>query len=163
MFIAYSSVTHINFNFLVLMFFVTISKRRSFLIIITHGVVASLIFWFLGLIYYKSATRRVYFLRGVQRGFYILNLLVFLANFRIPPFVRVFQEILFFSVIFSFNHFLLFYLGFYIIIIIYYNIYFRVSFSIKNKKKVVFSCRESIFLFVFIRFLCNYLYLQVVF
>lgn len=42
--IAYSSVTHINFGILCIIFFFLISKKINFLITITHGIVASLIF-----------------------------------------------------------------------------------------------------------------------
>lgn len=162
-YVAYSSVTHINLTFFILTLFLSVGKNTSYLIILTHGVTASFMFWFMGLSYYFCFSRFIYFNGSVQRSFYCLVLLLFFSNFRIPPLLGVFQEVLFLRSLFSFSFLLVGFLFFYLVLVMYYNIYLGVLFLLKgNRLYVSFCCSVSV-LFSFVLFMFNYFILVFVF
>jgi NADH-ubiquinone oxidoreductase chain 4 len=154
-YVAFSSVTHINLTFFVLVMLLGLSKNISYIIIISHGVTASLIFWLIGLSYYASFSRSLYFNKGWCLRFLILILIIFFSNFRIPPMIVFFQEAIFVSVLYKLRFVVVFFLFFYIVFVIYYNIFLGVLFLIKNDLNVRFVS-DSSFLFVFSVFMFNF-------
>jgi NADH:ubiquinone oxidoreductase subunit 4 (subunit M) len=131
--IAYSSITHINFRFFVIFFFFSEVKILNFFIILSHGVVASLIFWRFGLVYYLSFTRNLFFLKGMQNSFFFLMFTIYLVNFGLPPFTRFIQELFLFFSIFVYRFFFIFFFFVYFVFIMYYNIFFCLFFFFKKK------------------------------
>ena len=153
--IAYSSVTHINFGFICILFFFCLGKFLNFFIIVTHGIISSLMFWFFGILYYLRYRRSLYFIKGVQFYLFIFFSVICLCNFGFPPFFRCYQEFFFFLVIYRrrFWFFLIFVI--YFIVLIYYNIFFCLNVLFKKKKFFIFFLDYYIFIF-FILVILNY-------
>lgn len=160
--IAYSSIAHINFGIFCLSFFCLVSKERNFLIILTHGVTASLMFWVFGLVYYSRFTRYLFFVKGIQFFFFFLTFLIFLTNFGVPPFLSFIQEFFFFFSIFSYSWLFFFIFIVFFVVIIYYNIFF--SFIFLKKAKIIFFFVNQNFLLTFsLIFSLNYFFLFFIF
>jgi len=94
-YIAYSSVVHMNFRLLFLILVRVNRKTSTTLILLLHGVVASLLFWGFSLFYYTRKNRAIYSLRGLSNNHFTqLTCILLLCNFRVPPSLAFFQELL---------------------------------------------------------------------
>lgn len=104
--VAYSSVCHINFLGFVLSSFSGGGELASILVILTHGVSSSAIFWIVGGIYYKTGTRQILYLSRSfihsLRGLIIARIVMF-RNFSVPPTLGFWREFVFLRLFLSFS------------------------------------------------------------
>jgi len=125
--IAYSSIAHINFIISILFSFFLKRKNTTILVIVSHGFISGLIFFFIGSYFYFCLTRLLYF-SFLSYKTINLNIIFFIiilfSNFGVPPFISRIREIIIFSILikkFFLARLLLF---FYAIIICYVCIFF---------------------------------------
>ena len=94
---AYSSVTHMSFLLLSLVFITIRSKISSVILILAHGYTSTLIFYLIGEFYHTSGSRIIYFMRRFFRSSIIIGILfsvVFLSNSGVPPSLSFLSEFL---------------------------------------------------------------------
>ena len=129
--VAYLSVAHINFMLCCLLTHFMSSKGASILIIVAHGFSSGIIFFCVGFVYYFILNRSLYFnhLSFVFFPFMVLSITMrMLANFGVPPFLRVLPEVYFFSIIYRFNKNFVFVLLLYCIYMVYISLFFLLNF-----------------------------------
>jgi NADH-ubiquinone oxidoreductase chain 4 len=125
-FIAYSSVAHINFILVRLFTFFSKREKIRTMVIMSHGFISGFLFFSVGLLFYITLTRSIYFSRFSFSIFFIPFLvftLILLANFGVPPFVSSVREIIRFSLIFKFAQSFFLFLLFYAFIVCYFCIF----------------------------------------
>ena len=118
---AYSSISHIRFLLIILVYFLSSLKIRSLVLMLGHGYTSTLIFFLIGEFYHIRGRRIVYYINGfiLSRIFIrVVFSLVFLSNRGVPPSLSFFVEFLGISSVLTFSS-----LGFWVILI-----YFFVSF-----------------------------------
>ena len=121
---AYSSVTHIRFLLLGLIFITMRGKIRSVILILAHGYTSTLIFYLIGEFYHTSGSRIIYFINRFFSSRIIMGILfsvIFLSNSGVPPSLSFLSEFLVIS-----NR-IIFVKRFFIIIFIYFLISFYYS------------------------------------
>jgi len=151
--VAYSSVCHINFILLVLVYYFKRRKLFSYLIIFSHGVSASIIFWRVGFLFHYIFRRNVFWLRGlgqVRGSFIVLIIIVFIRNFGFPFSLAFFQEVFFVFCLRSIRRVVIFLLIFYIVFVCYFSLFLLVNFRrgfgnvyfifLKDYSLLFFSC-----------------------
>lgn len=92
---AYSSVTHIRFLLLALVFISMRGKIRRLMLILAHGYTSTLIFYLIGEFYHTSSRRIIYFINRFFRSRMIIGILfavVFLSNRGVPPSLSFLSE-----------------------------------------------------------------------
>lgn len=92
---AYSSVTHIRFLLLSLIFITIRGKIRSLILILAHGYTSTLIFYLIGEFYHTSSRRIIYFINSFFSSRMIIGILfsvVFLSNSGVPPSLSFLSE-----------------------------------------------------------------------
>jgi NADH:ubiquinone oxidoreductase subunit 4 (subunit M) len=102
--IAFSSVCHMNFSLVVLCLKPVESKLFGVLVMFSHALSSSLIFWVGGMMFHLSFSRQLLSVCGLQQLSLSLCLAVFfvcVSNFGVPPFLSFLSEYLFVGVIFS--------------------------------------------------------------
>lgn len=85
---AYSSITHMRFLLLSVIFLWRRRKTRRFMIMLSHGYVSTLIFYIVGEFFHVSGSRLVYYINGFFSSRLLLGVLfrvVFMANRGVPP------------------------------------------------------------------------------
>lgn len=93
--VAYSSVVHMSFVLLSLVFVSVVGKTRRIMLILAHGYVSSLLFYLVGEFYHISGNRLIYYIRGGFGSRFVFGLLVgvaFLANSGVPFSLAFFSE-----------------------------------------------------------------------
>ena len=123
---AYSSVTHIRFLLLSLIFISIRRKVRRLIIMLAHGYTSTLIFYLIGEYYHTSTRRIIYFINSFFRSRIILGILfslVFLSNRGVPPSLSFLSEFLIIrnSIIFSKEIFTIIF--FYFLVSFYYSLF----------------------------------------
>nr|YP_007183183.1 NADH dehydrogenase subunit 4 [Dictyocaulus eckerti]AFV32102.1 NADH dehydrogenase subunit 4 [Dictyocaulus eckerti] len=126
---AYSSITHMSFLLMCIVFIYLPSKLSSLLLMMGHGYVSSLLFFFIGEFYYYNSTRMIYYFNGFFsfNVFYSMCLsLVFMFNVGLPLSLNFFSE--FFSIVSGmfFSKLVIFVLFFYFFCGFYYSCYLLV-------------------------------------
>lgn len=94
---AYSSVTHIRFLLLSLVFITISRKISSVILILAHGYTSTLMFYLIGEFYHTSGRRMIYFIRRFFSSSMIIGILfsvVFLSNSGVPPSLSFLSEFL---------------------------------------------------------------------
>nr|UXK95597.1 NADH dehydrogenase subunit 4 [Macropostrongyloides woodi] len=92
---AYSSITHMSFLLLSLVFIMMSSKISGLIMMLAHGYTSTLMFYMIGEFYHISSTRMVYFMNSFFNSsmfFGILFSLVFLSNSGVPPSLSFLSE-----------------------------------------------------------------------
>nr|UXK95549.1 NADH dehydrogenase subunit 4 [Macropostrongyloides baylisi] len=92
---AYSSVTHMSFLLLTMIFITMSSKNSSLMMMLAHGYTSTLMFYMIGEFYHTSSTRMIYFMNSFFNSsmfFGILFSLVFLSNSGVPPSLSFLSE-----------------------------------------------------------------------
>nr|YP_008145660.1 NADH dehydrogenase subunit 4 [Ascaridia galli]AGI96013.1 NADH dehydrogenase subunit 4 [Ascaridia galli]ANE06330.1 NADH dehydrogenase subunit 4 [Ascaridia galli]ANE06333.1 NADH dehydrogenase subunit 4 [Ascaridia galli]ANE06334.1 NADH dehydrogenase subunit 4 [Ascaridia galli]ANE06336.1 NADH dehydrogenase subunit 4 [Ascaridia galli] len=124
---AYSSITHMSFLLLSLVFLWSSSKVSGFMMMLSHGYVSTLMFYMVGEFFHVSGSRLIYYMNGFFSSSIFLGILfsvVFMANSGVPPSLSFLTEFITISVFMHFVKggfwliFLYFFLSFY------YSIYF---------------------------------------
>lgn len=123
---AYSSVTHIRFLLLSLIFISIRRKVRRLIIMLAHGYTSTLIFYLIGEYYHTSTRRIIYFINSFFRSRIILGILfslVFLSNRGVPPSLSFLSEFLIIrnSIIFSKEIFIIIFI--YFLVSFYYSLF----------------------------------------
>lgn len=124
---AYSSVTHMGFLLLSIIFLSISGKSSSFFLILAHGYTSTLIFFFIGEFFHVVGRRSVYFINGLLFSsiFVVIFLgFVFLSNSGVPPSLSFFSEFIVVTNSFRFMFYTLFFLFFYFIFSFYYSLYY---------------------------------------
>jgi NADH:ubiquinone oxidoreductase subunit 4 (subunit M) len=129
-FLAFSRIVHINFlifNFLIIN---KLRKFSSFIIIISHGFISTILFYLVGEIYKYNNSRLFYFIKRIffnNWKFLFICLLFFLFNIGLPINLSFFSELIGFLRIYNFKF------TFLIIIFIYFIYrFFYILFIILN-------------------------------
>nr|YP_008145672.1 NADH dehydrogenase subunit 4 [Ascaridia columbae]AGI96025.1 NADH dehydrogenase subunit 4 [Ascaridia columbae] len=124
---AYSSITHMSFLLLSLVFLWSSSKTSGFMMMLSHGYVSTLMFYMVGEYFHVSGSRMVYYMNGFFSSSLLMGILfsvVFMANSGVPPSLAFLTEFITISAFMSLLKggfwlvFLYFFLSFY------YSIYF---------------------------------------
>nr|UXK95609.1 NADH dehydrogenase subunit 4 [Macropostrongyloides dissimilis] len=92
---AYSSVTHMSFLLLSMIYIMMSSKISGLMMMLAHGYTSTLMFYMIGEFYHTSSTRMVYFMNsffGSSMFFGIMFSLVFLSNSGVPPSLSFLSE-----------------------------------------------------------------------
>lgn len=92
---AYSSVTHIRFLLLALVFIRIRGKVRRLMLILAHGYTSTLIFYIIGEFYHTSTRRIIYFINRFFSSSIIIGILfslIFLSNSGVPPSLSFLSE-----------------------------------------------------------------------
>lgn len=111
--VAYSSVVHINLMLCGLIRFCKIGFIRAYLIIISHGLCSSGIFFIVNLYYYRTNRRLLFLNKGIINIIPIFSIWWFIlcsSNFSFPLAVRFIGEIYFLGVIIGLEIFIIIYL-----------------------------------------------------
>lgn len=97
---AYSSVTHMGFLLLGLVFISIRGKVSSLILILAHGYTSTLIFYVIGEYYHTSTSRIIYFINRFFNSRIIIGILfslIFLSNRGVPPSLSFLSEFLIIS------------------------------------------------------------------
>lgn len=155
--VAYSSVSHINFLLLVVLFYFLKNKVTRIIIIFRHGIISRLIFFIVGWFYQIIFSRKLYFLQIINktniRVLFVL-LLIIIANFGAPPFIRRIIEIVFVTSSFIKNNLFCIFIIFLIILSAYSSLYLllRVIFG----KNIYINFNSTNIIIIFFSFLIIY-------
>lgn len=123
---AYSSVTHISFLLLSMVYIIISSKIGRLIIMLAHGYTSTLIFYLIGEFYHITSTRIIYFLNSFFRSslfWGIVFSVIFLSNRGVPPSLSFVSE---FTVIVNrivVRKILFFIIFFYFMISFYYSLF----------------------------------------
>lgn len=157
-FLAYRSIIHINFIFFILLIINNYVKTRRIIIIISHGFISGLIFFFVGEFYKFNSTRFIIYFKNLfisNLFFLFLFLITIMGNSAVPLRVSFFIELVgvyrgFISLLLSF-----FVIGFYFFFRFYSSFFLLVnSFMGKNLSSYInLNLIFCYFLVVFIYFI----------
>lgn len=95
--LAFSSVIHINFLLFILLILNNYVKRRCITLIISHGFISSLIFFFIGEFYKFRRTRFIFYFKNLVTSsiiFFYLVVFCILANRAVPFRISFFLELI---------------------------------------------------------------------
>lgn len=124
---AYSSITHIGFLLLALVFFTISGKSRGLLLILAHGYTSTLIFYLIGEFYHSTNTRMIYFFNrffGSNIFFSVIFAVVFISNIGVPPSASFISEFIVVSNGILIGNVLFFIIFIYFVVAFYYSLYF---------------------------------------
>lgn len=124
---AYSSITHMGFLLMCLLFLSIEGKVSSLILILAHGYTSTLIFYFIGELYHITGSRIVYYLNRLFNISFIVGIffiLTFLRNAGVPPSLSFFSEFISISFGLGLMKFIIFILFLYFFFAFYYSIYF---------------------------------------
>lgn len=138
---AYSSVTHIRFLLLSLIFIRIRGKIGSLILILAHGYTSTLIFYLIGEYYHTSTRRIVYFINRFFNSRIIIGILfslVFLSNSGVPPSLSFLSEFLVItnSIIYTKRIFIIIFV--YFVVSFYYSL-FLITNSLMGKLFINFN------------------------
>ena len=159
--IAYSSIAHINFIIISLFLFFSKTKNINIIVILSHGFISALMFFIVGILFYFSLRRLIYFSSFSYKFISVvfIFLLILLSNFGVPPFLSSMREILLFAYFVQFFYFSSFLLFFYSIIICYVCCFFLLVLSHGKQTWVFLNIQNNkilILRFFFIIIIINY-------
>lgn len=159
--VAYSSIVHMSFLLLGLIFFSTFSKNSRLLIILVHGYISVIIFFLVGEYFHNNYTRLIYYFNRL----FISNLFIcfllsffFLLNRGFPINLSFFSEIF---GIFSFIHIFV-YLFFFIFVYFFFSFYyclFFLLFSFLGKNFIIIKDILIIFILPYLLMCFNLLFI----
>jgi NADH-ubiquinone oxidoreductase chain 4 len=138
--IAYSSICHINFLGYLLTLDRGQGKSLGILIILSHSLTSSIIFWVIGTIYNLTSTRQVYYLgaiSGFSLSFGIMSIIIMVSNFGVPPTLSFWVEFYFLSTSFSTHLHLISIILIYLFLTCYFTLYFILCLEGRESKKQV--------------------------
>lgn len=141
--VAFSSICHINFMALIVVFNSFMSKSISVLIFLTHDIISGIIFWYVGIIYHISFRRQIPFLSSslvLSLSFGSGFMFFILSNFGVPPFITFPHEIVFISFVFSSSFFVFIFICIYLVLVCYFCLF--LSISIFRQKPASFTNRS---------------------
>jgi NADH-ubiquinone oxidoreductase chain 4 len=156
--IAYSSISHIRIVILALLIFRETRIMGSFIIMFSHGICSSCLFYLFNLVYERSGTRRIYLNKGFMSIFPSLSIWWFLFcsfNISAPPSLNLLREIFLINRICSWDFNILFIIIFLCFLAGVYNL-FIYSFLCHGKVSSLFffcfRCKVRELLICFLHF-----------
>lgn len=123
---AYSSITHIRFVLMALVFIIMSGKTGGVILMLAHGYTSTLMFYLVGEFYHVSGRRMVYYMSRFFGSGMIMALLfavVFLSNIGTPPSLSFLSEFIVISSSFNMMKFSFWVLFVYFFSAFYYSIY----------------------------------------
>jgi NADH:ubiquinone oxidoreductase subunit 4 (subunit M) len=132
---AYSSINHMSFLLILLVFFSCSGTWGGVLVITSHGFISTLLFFFIGEIYHSSLTRIFYFRGGLfvfDLFFFFFFLFCLLFNRGVPLSLRFFGEFIGVGVGLFISFFFFFFLFFYFFLSFYYSVYLLICNSLSK-------------------------------
>nr|QPF22262.1 NADH dehydrogenase subunit 4 [Ophidascaris sp. CYZ-2020] len=127
---AYSSVTHMSFVLMALIFVIMSGKTSGVIMMLAHGYTSTLMFYLVGEFYHVSMSRMVYYMSGFFGSSMIMALVfavVFLSNSGTPPSLSFVSEFVTISSGISLMKFMFWLLFVYFFTAFYYSIYLLTS------------------------------------
>uniref|UniRef100_UPI0030E4EA3F NADH dehydrogenase subunit 4 n=1 Tax=Porrocaecum reticulatum TaxID=2161849 RepID=UPI0030E4EA3F len=127
---AYSSVTHMSFLLMALVFVVLSGKTSGVLMMLAHGYTSTLMFYLVGEFYHVSSSRMVYYMNSFFSSGMIMALIfavVFLSNSGTPPSLSFMSEFVAISSAMNLMSFSFWVLFVYFFVAFYYSIYLITS------------------------------------
>nr|BAV78681.1 NADH dehydrogenase subunit 4 [Steinernema litorale] len=138
---AYSSVTHMSFLMLSLLFIFMSGKTSSFLMMLAHGYTSTLMFYLIGEFYHSSGSRMIYYMNSFFNSSMLMAIvfsLVFLSNSGVPPSISFLSEFVTISSGLSFMLLSFFLVFVYFVVSFYYSIYLITN-CVMGKDFITFS------------------------
>nr|YP_010519823.1 NADH dehydrogenase subunit 4 [Parazoniolaimus collaris]UXP34600.1 NADH dehydrogenase subunit 4 [Parazoniolaimus collaris] len=135
---AYSSVTHMSFLLLSIIYIMISSKVSGLLMMLAHGYTSTLMFYVIGEFYHVSSTRMIYFMNsffGSSMFFGIMFSLVFLSNSGVPPSLSFISEFMIITNSMLLSKLFFFMIFVYFMISFYYSLFLIVA-SVMGKEFV---------------------------
>lgn len=139
--IAYASVNHISLLIISILWIIEESFKAALILILIHGLISSLLFYFSNLIFYSSENRIIYLNQGwlILNMFFSLNFIILiLFNFRVPPTLRFFSEFLFLLTLFNFRKIIILFVFIILFLACSYSIFLLVN-TIHGKPIISFN------------------------
>nr|YP_003667993.1 NADH dehydrogenase subunit 4 [Oesophagostomum quadrispinulatum]CAQ56170.1 NADH dehydrogenase subunit 4 [Oesophagostomum quadrispinulatum] len=127
---AYSSVTHMSFLLLSIIYIMMSSKISGLMMMLAHGYTSTLMFYMIGEFYHTSSTRMIYFMNsffGSSMFFGIMFSLVFLSNSGVPPSLSFLSEFMIITNSIIISKLFFFMIFVYFMISFYYSLFLIVS------------------------------------
>lgn len=124
---AYSSVSHMGFVLLVLLFVFFGAKTSGLFLMLSHGYTSALLFFMVGEFFHFSGTRLIYYMnRFLSRSVFVSVFFIFVmvSNMGVPPSVSFFSEFVGISVSLVVSTIFFFVLFFYFFFAFYYCAFF---------------------------------------
>nr|APD14825.1 NADH dehydrogenase subunit 4 [Gnathostoma doloresi] len=124
---AYSSITHMGFLLMVLLFVFISGKVSGLLMMLAHGYTSTLLFYMVGEFYHISSTRVIYFMNSFLNSSLVVAVLfslVLLSNMGVPPSMSFLSEFMGVSLGLISMAMIFFILFGYFFFAFYYSIYF---------------------------------------
>nr|YP_009019477.1 NADH dehydrogenase subunit 4 [Chabertia erschowi]AHA52607.1 NADH dehydrogenase subunit 4 [Chabertia erschowi] len=138
---AYSSVTHMSFLLLSMIYIMMSSKISGLMMMLAHGYTSTLMFYFIGEFYPTSSTRMIYFMNSFFSSslfFGIIFSLIFLSNSGVPPSLSFLSEFMIILNSMLISKFFFFIIFIYFMISFYYSLFLIVN-SLMGKSFINFS------------------------
>ncbi len=158
--IAYSSVAHMGYAVIALFTFSEEGVFSSIFLMLNHGIVSSLLFFIIGVLYDRYKTRLLFYFQSLSKYMPLFSTIVFLAmvaNIGFPGTSSFVAEFLIMISLISFNKFLAFLNGIGLIFSAFYSfwIYNRLFFGPSTHYFSIFSDISSREFFVLFPFIIN--------
>lgn len=151
--VGYSSVFHITGFLLFLITNTLEGEFSSYLIMVAHGFVSSILFLYVGYIYRSVLSREVIFHQGIIKRFLLLGVVVltyFLLNRGLPPTIGFISEVYGLISLFIINISLLFLLIVYFILGFYYSLRYGLSIFMGAQDLSIFFNSVLLLFFLFL-------------
>lgn len=143
--IAYSSIVHMGPVLCGIIRYSWIGWEGSFIIMLSHGICSSGMFYILNLVYERLGSRSLLVLKGLNIFFPFLSYFWFFlasCNISVPPTFNFYSELVFMVGVLRISFFLKFLFGFMFLIVGVYNIFFFVAVN----HRVYLNCLISSYL-----------------
>nr|YP_009027252.1 NADH dehydrogenase subunit 4 [Contracaecum osculatum]AGR53832.1 NADH dehydrogenase subunit 4 [Contracaecum osculatum] len=127
---AYSSVTHMSFLLMSIVFVMLSSKTSGLIMMLAHGYTSTLMFYLVGEFFHVSSSRMVYYMNSFFSSGMIIALffaVVFLSNSGTPPSLSFMSEFVSITAALSILKFGFWIMFLYFFIAFYYSIYILMS------------------------------------
>nr|YP_007890351.1 NADH dehydrogenase subunit 4 [Bursaphelenchus mucronatus]ACZ57371.1 NADH dehydrogenase subunit 4 [Bursaphelenchus mucronatus] len=148
---AFSSINHMSLVLLSLLFLSYVSILNSVVIMFSHGLISTLMFYFIGEFFHFSGVRLIYYYNSIFSSsliYSILILLVRLYNSGVPFSLTFFSEFNIFLVGFNSSYFFFFYIFYIFFLTFYYCLYF-ISLNFLGKNFILMNYNLNIGLSLF--------------
>nr|YP_009026503.1 NADH dehydrogenase subunit 4 [Rhigonema thysanophora]AGZ90411.1 NADH dehydrogenase subunit 4 [Rhigonema thysanophora] len=138
---AYSSIAHMSFVLMSLVFLVLGSKTSGVIMMLSHGYTSALMFYLIGEFFHSSFSRMVYYMSGFFSSLMLMSLIfsfVFMSNMGVPPSMSFMSEYMSIAVVLNLFKMGMTFVGVYFLFAFYYSIYLLTS-SLMGKNFVKFN------------------------
>nr|YP_010705370.1 NADH dehydrogenase subunit 4 [Rhabdias kafunata]WCQ82418.1 NADH dehydrogenase subunit 4 [Rhabdias kafunata] len=162
---AYSSVTHMSFLLLSLIFISMSGKVGGFMLMLAHGYTSTLMFYLIGEFYHISSSRMIYFMNGFFNSSMLVGImfvLIFLSNSGVPPSLSFLCEFMVITNSMMTMKFIFFIIFVYFLFSFYYSLYLITN-SLMGKNFIDFSIWNVSFSYPLILMMFNVFWLTVMY